>query len=224
MVAEQGTLRQQAGQLAQEQRWDETARSINERLIELDPDDVVAHTRLARCYREQGDFEAAQGLYRRVLELAPDSRIAQNGLAGIDESLRGRQIGASLQADPGKRRSTQKGNAGAQFNRRVYDELVTTARAGKVITYWDLGHACNVNHHVGLHRDLGTIADHCLGRNEPILSALVVNQAQYMPSRGFFQKVTEQGIYIGSNNENEERRWWQAYCRVIWDHWRKERG
>lgn len=88
MPSEQATLRQRAEQLAVEQRWDEEARRVNERLMELDPRDIAAHTRLARCCRVQGDVQSSITLYRRVLALAPTNRIARNALASIEEEMR----------------------------------------------------------------------------------------------------------------------------------------
>src|SRR5947209_6661891 len=83
-VSEQATLRQRAERLALEQRWDEEARAVNARLIEIDSRDVPAHTRLALYYRRRGDLQTARALYRRVLSLEHSNSIAINALVKME--------------------------------------------------------------------------------------------------------------------------------------------
>lgn len=112
-LPEQVALRQQAERLAVSQRWDEEARRINARLIEIDPCDVAAHTRLARCYRLNGDARTAAALYRRVLSLQPNNRIAANALAVIADEIR-----------------IQDANAGASTYQKTFALGVAARRRG----------------------------------------------------------------------------------------------
>ena len=68
---ELGKLRQDARRLNRAGSWDEEAMRVNSRILELDPRDVAALTRRARCRRTLKQFEGAMEDYRRALELSP---------------------------------------------------------------------------------------------------------------------------------------------------------
>jgi tetratricopeptide (TPR) repeat protein len=78
-----GALQRQADQLAGMGDWGPGAEDVNRRLLELDPQRMVAKTRLARCLREKGDAQAAEALYVEILAVDPANVIASNFLRGL---------------------------------------------------------------------------------------------------------------------------------------------
>lgn len=77
-------LMREARRLGQKGDWGPRATQINTRILELDPDNLPALTRRARCFFEQDDYPAARKDYVRVLELYPGSKLVQEALAKID--------------------------------------------------------------------------------------------------------------------------------------------
>jgi hypothetical protein len=78
-----GALQRQADQLASVGDWGSGAEDVNRRLLEMDPQRMVAMTRLARCLREKGDAQAAEALYIEILAVDPANVIASNFLRGL---------------------------------------------------------------------------------------------------------------------------------------------
>lgn len=78
------TLETQAGELARKKQWDEEAITLNEEIIALDPENSLAHTRLAKCYMSMDDLETATSLYRKILEFDPRNSIALNFIMRIE--------------------------------------------------------------------------------------------------------------------------------------------
>jgi tetratricopeptide (TPR) repeat protein len=68
--------------------WDDESIRVNTRILELDDHVAGAYTRLARCFRAQGNWLAARSMYQQVLAFNPSSRIASNQLVAIEEILR----------------------------------------------------------------------------------------------------------------------------------------
>jgi tetratricopeptide (TPR) repeat protein len=74
----------EARRLGQKGDWGPKAVQVNTRILELDPDNLPALTRRARCFFEQDDYPAARKDYVRALQLYPASKLVQEALAKID--------------------------------------------------------------------------------------------------------------------------------------------
>ena len=55
-------------------------------IIELDPNDVIAHTLLGIVLAEQGRYDEAEAAYRRAIELEPENALAYAGLGSALEA------------------------------------------------------------------------------------------------------------------------------------------
>lgn len=93
-------LAREARRLGQKGDWGPEATRLNTEILELDPDNLPALTRRARCYLEQDDYPAAKKDYVRALQLYPGSKLVQEALAKIerewDASLERKQRRAAL--------------------------------------------------------------------------------------------------------------------------------
>lgn len=78
------TLMREAKRLGNKGDWGPDAIRINSRILELDPNNLAALTRRARCYFEQDDYAAAREDYQRALEIYPASKIVKESLARIE--------------------------------------------------------------------------------------------------------------------------------------------
>ncbi len=78
------TLTREARRLGKKGDWGPDATRINSQILELDPDNLAALTRRARCYFEQDDYTAAKEDYQRALEIYPASKLVQEALARIE--------------------------------------------------------------------------------------------------------------------------------------------
>src|SRR5687768_15459870 len=86
-----GQLMKRAEDLALSGEWGDEAVDVNTRILELDDRIAGAYTRLARCFRERGDWLAARTMYEQVLEFDPSNLIARNQLGAIRDRLRGQE-------------------------------------------------------------------------------------------------------------------------------------
>lgn len=77
-------LTREARLLGQRGDWGPSALRVNGRILELQPDNLAALTRRARCYFEQDDYPAAQKDYVRALQIYPGSKLVQEALAKIE--------------------------------------------------------------------------------------------------------------------------------------------
>jgi hypothetical protein len=68
-------------------QWGDEAVSANTRILELDDRISGAYTRLARCFREQGNWLAARTMYQQVLLFDSRNRMAANQLVVVAERL-----------------------------------------------------------------------------------------------------------------------------------------
>ncbi len=84
-------LVRRAEALALADTWGDEAIRLNTRILELDDRVAGAYTRLARCFKGQGNWLAARSMYRQVLAFDPSNRIASNQLAVVEEELKGLQ-------------------------------------------------------------------------------------------------------------------------------------
>lgn len=66
-----GRLRSKAKQLNRANSWGQEALEINSQILSLDPQDVAALTRRARCRRFLKDFQGAERDYRQAQKLSP---------------------------------------------------------------------------------------------------------------------------------------------------------
>src|SRR5438105_3476122 len=97
-------LEARAVQLALVNDYGSEAETVNRRIIELDPSNVPAITRLAKWLVKHQNADEATALYRRALELQPSNRIARNALTDM---LPKKQVGPN-----GKTRSKTASVAG----------------------------------------------------------------------------------------------------------------
>ncbi len=77
-------LMYEAKRLGQRGEWGPNATSVNSRILELDPDNLAALTRRARCFFEQDDYPAAKKDYEKALQIYPGSKLVKEALAKID--------------------------------------------------------------------------------------------------------------------------------------------
>lgn len=84
-------LVRRAERLALAGDWGEEAININTRILELDDRVSGAYTRLARCFREQGNWLGARSRYLQVLSFDRDNVIARNQLCVVERELQDRQ-------------------------------------------------------------------------------------------------------------------------------------
>jgi Tfp pilus assembly protein PilF len=90
-VMDKGALKalvSEARRLRAQENWGEEAINANTRILTLDPANVAALNRRARCYREGMDLIAAERDYRRALELSPTNAHIEGALREIQEEAR----------------------------------------------------------------------------------------------------------------------------------------
>ena len=73
-------LEERARQLGKAGEWGQLALGVNTRILEIDPDNLAALTRRARCNLACDDYPAAKADYERALALGPRSRVQQEDL------------------------------------------------------------------------------------------------------------------------------------------------
>jgi tetratricopeptide (TPR) repeat protein len=82
------TLVSEARRLRAQENWGEAAIEANTRILVLDPANVAALNRRARCYRERMDLSAAKEDYLHALELSPGNENIEKVLLEIEETFR----------------------------------------------------------------------------------------------------------------------------------------
>jgi len=87
-MSELSQLVKRAEVLALGGEWGGEAIEVNTRILEVDERVPAAYTRLARCFKEQGNWLGARSMYQQVLEFDPNNQIARNQLLLIEEKLR----------------------------------------------------------------------------------------------------------------------------------------
>jgi len=108
MADDVASLQRQADELASLGDWGPKAETVNRRLVELDPNRIVAYTRLAKCLKEKGEIEVAEVLYRRVVELDPANTIATSNLRRLKQE-RGAAQGRDVDAAAAQRAAARRG-------------------------------------------------------------------------------------------------------------------
>ena len=69
-------LEDRAIHLAISDIWNEEAIDANIKILSIDPQNINAMNRLAKCYRKKGDFIKARKYYGKVLSVDPNNSIA----------------------------------------------------------------------------------------------------------------------------------------------------
>jgi tetratricopeptide (TPR) repeat protein len=82
------TFVSEARRLRAQESWGKAAIEANTRILVLDPTNVAALNRRARCYRERMDLSAAKEDYLRALELSPGNENIEKALLEIEEKFR----------------------------------------------------------------------------------------------------------------------------------------
>lgn len=77
-------LTREAKRMGKKGDWGPNAIRLNTKILDLDPDNLPALTRRARCFLEQDDYPAAQRDYVHASQIYPESKIVKEGLAKID--------------------------------------------------------------------------------------------------------------------------------------------
>jgi tetratricopeptide (TPR) repeat protein len=89
-----------AKQLAQMNDFSNGAVLANERILALDPNDVDARNRIARCYINSGRIDDAERMYQSVLQLDQADSMAQSiARRGIQEIAQVRCGNSGVRAD-----------------------------------------------------------------------------------------------------------------------------
>ena len=89
-----------AKQLAQMNNFSNEAILANERILALDPNDVDACNRIARCYINSGRIDDAERMYQSVLQLDQADSMAQSiARRGIQEVAQVRSGNSGIRAD-----------------------------------------------------------------------------------------------------------------------------
>lgn len=81
------TLVSEARKLRAQENWGQEAIDANTRILSLDPANVAALNRRARCYRERMDLISACKDYRRALELSPGNDNIEKALREIESKV-----------------------------------------------------------------------------------------------------------------------------------------
>ncbi len=83
----------------------------------------------------------------------------------------------------------------------IYEKLKEVARAKQTITYDDIGRVARLGgHDPQLWQMLDEINRHEHQQGRPMLSAVVIVQADKLPGGGFFKLARELGVYRGEND------------------------
>lgn len=77
-----------ARKLRRQDDWGTEAAEINTKILAIDPDNVAALNRRARCYLEKVDLDAAANDYRRALVLDPENKNIKKAIRDIEQELR----------------------------------------------------------------------------------------------------------------------------------------
>lgn len=78
------SLKKRARDLNKDGIWGPEALEVNTAICRLDPSDLSARTRRAKCLRTAGDFDEAKAAYEEALELDPDNA---NILGAVEDTL-----------------------------------------------------------------------------------------------------------------------------------------
>jgi tetratricopeptide (TPR) repeat protein len=77
----------EARKLRGQENWGEEAIDANTKILDLDPANIAALNRRARCYRERMNLSAAERDYRRALELSPGNKNVEKALREIEDQV-----------------------------------------------------------------------------------------------------------------------------------------
>lgn len=85
-------LRRKASDLNRSGLWGPKALEVNTLLTQLEPTDVAAHTRRAKCLRQAGNLGAAEQSYLRALELSPEKESIQEAVDAVRREAQQRAV------------------------------------------------------------------------------------------------------------------------------------
>lgn len=108
---------------------------------------------------------------------------------------------------------------------RLYYELVYLAQEKYVSTYSDIGNSLGLSMADEKEREqladlLTVIARSEDNKNHPMLTALVIRSgANEIASDGFFELAYEFGLYSGSANEVDRKKFWESQIEAVYDYW-----
>lgn len=104
----------------------------------------------------------------------------------------------------------------------VYAELRRVAKSAETTHYFDIATLAGLDmdsqtdrNRIGEILDSISRAEHAAGR--PLLSAVVVQKGEEIPSRGFFNLASRLGLRDASTDVH----YWRRELQRVWDHWSK---
>lgn len=101
-------LEREARDLRAREDWSERAIEANTRILEVDPGNLAALTRRARCHRERGDLLAAKQDYARALRLSPENANVKAALEELKREAQDAPGGGRVRSAKARTKSAQE--------------------------------------------------------------------------------------------------------------------
>lgn len=129
-------LEERAKRLGRGGEWGALALGVNSRILEIDPGNVGALTRRARCNVALDDYPAAKADFERALELGPASGAHKEQLVrGLEEIHKGWEQAAGRfekREEEARRRDKEADRARARVRRRAEKRARLLAEIGEI--------------------------------------------------------------------------------------------
>lgn len=129
-------LEERAKRLGRAGEWGALALGVNSWILEVEPDNVGALTRRARCNVALDEYAAAKADYERALALGPGSRMQredlERGLAGVEEGFEEAEGRAKRRRETAERREAEAERARARVRRRAEKRARLLAEIGEI--------------------------------------------------------------------------------------------
>jgi hypothetical protein len=98
----------------------------------------------------------------------------------------------------------------------IYEKLQEVAQAKSITNYTEIGSLVGLEpHNPILWEMLDDINRYEHQERHPMLSAVVIVQAENKPGEGFFKLARELGLFLGS----DELAFWVKELNRVWDYW-----
>ncbi len=98
----------------------------------------------------------------------------------------------------------------------IYEKLKSVARAKAITNYAEIAPLAGLEpHNTILWGMLDEINRHEHRENRPMLSAVVIVQADNKPGSGFFECARGLGVFQGG----DELTFWIKELNIVWDYW-----